>query len=164
VTVWGVGTGVLAVAVTCGLWWTYFPHAKPVFEHALAARQGSARSCLARDMFSVLHFPMLCGVVAIAAATAEALAHPERALAADLRLGLGGGAALFVCGTAAVIWRATGQVWVWRCVLAVVAAVIVATVAALPWMTMAVLAVALVVICVIERRLPELQATFGAHL
>jgi low temperature requirement protein LtrA len=154
----GLGTGALAVAVTGGLWWTYFPHAKPVFEHALARRKGIARSALARDMFSVLHFPMLCGVVAIAVATAEALAHPGRVLATDLRLGLGGGAVLFVCGTAAAVWRATGQLRIWRCVLAVITAGGVVAIPALPWLTMAVLAVMLVAICVIERRLPELQS------
>jgi hypothetical protein len=109
-------------------------------------------------MFSILHFPMLCGVVAIAAATAEALAHPDRALAPDLRLGLGVGAVLFVCGTAAAIWRATGQLRVWRCVLAAGAAMAVVAIPALPWLTMTVLAVMLVAVCVIERRLPELQS------
>jgi low temperature requirement protein LtrA len=163
-TIWGLGTGALAVAVTCGLWWTYFPHAKPVFEHALATQEGNARSGLARDTFSVLHFPMLCGVVAMAAATAEALAHPDRALATDLRLGLGGGAALFVCGTAAAIWRATGQMRLWRCALAAGAAVAVTAIPALPWVTMAMLAAMLAAVCVVERRLPELRTGVDQHL
>jgi low temperature requirement protein LtrA len=31
---------ILAVAVTCALWWTYFPRAKPALDHALEASQG----------------------------------------------------------------------------------------------------------------------------
>jgi low temperature requirement protein LtrA len=93
--------GVLAVSVACGLWWSYFRRARAMLEQALAARMGSARSCLARDALSVLHFPMLCGVIGIAAASEAALAHPEQILPADLRATLGVGAMLFVCGTAA---------------------------------------------------------------
>jgi Bacterial low temperature requirement A protein (LtrA) len=58
-----LATGVLAVAVTSALWWSYFRHAREALEHALVACQGSVRSRLARDAFSVLHFPMLCGVI-----------------------------------------------------------------------------------------------------
>src|SRR5262245_16330800 len=56
-----------------------------------------------------MHFPMLCGVIAMAAATEAALAHPELPLATDLRIALGGGASLFICGTATANWRATGR-------------------------------------------------------
>jgi low temperature requirement protein LtrA len=143
-------TGVLAVGVTCGLWWSYFRHARPAFEHELAAREGHARSCLARDVFSVMHFPMLCGVIAMAAATEEALAHPELPLATDLRMALGGGAVLFICGTAAAMWRATGRASVWRAVLAPAAAVGVVAGGAIPGVAMGILLAMLAVIAAIE--------------
>ena len=73
---------------------------------------------MARDVFSVLHFPMLCGVIAMAAATEEALAHPDEALATSGRVFLAAGATLFVCGTAAATWRATGRTHLWRWLLA----------------------------------------------
>jgi low temperature requirement protein LtrA len=150
-----MATGVLAVAVTCGLWWGYFRHGRPVFEHELAAREGSARSCLARDIFSVMHFPMLCGVVAMAAATEEALAHPELPLATDLRIALGVGAVLFICGTAAAIWRASGRVPVWRAVLVPAAAGVVAAIGAIPGVAMGILLATLAVIAAIEHRQTE---------
>jgi low temperature requirement protein LtrA len=146
-----IATGVLAVAVTCGLWWSYFRHARLAFEQALAAREGNARSCLARDVFSVMHFPMLCGVIAMAAATEEALAHPDRALALNVRVALGAGAVLFVCGTAAAIWRATGRTPVWRGVLAPAAAAAVLAVGTVPWVAMTVLLAMLVAVSIIER-------------
>ena len=145
-------TGVLAVAVTCGLWWSYFRHARAAFEHELAAREGNARSRLARDVFSVMHFPMLCGVIAMAAATGEALAHPDLPFAADLRMALGGGAVLFIGGTAAALWRATGRVPVSRAALAPAAAVAVVAVGAIPSVAMGILLAVLVAIAAIEHR------------
>jgi low temperature requirement protein LtrA len=154
VTPTAITTGVLAVAITCGLWWSYFRHARFAFEHQIAGRDGNARSCLARDVFSVMHFPMLCGVIAMAAATEEALAHPDRPLATDLRVALGGGTVLFICGTAAAMWRATGRAPLWRAILAPTGAVIVVGVGAIPVVAMGVLLAVLVVIAAIEHRQP----------
>jgi low temperature requirement protein LtrA len=153
-----ITTGALAVAVTCGLWWSYFRHARRAFEHELSAREGNARSRLAKDVFSVMHFPMLCGVIAMAAATEEALSHPELALSADFRVALGVGAVLFVCGTAAALWRATGRAWLWRAVLAPAAAVAVAAVGAIPGVAMGILLAMLVVIAAIEHRHPQARS------
>jgi low temperature requirement protein LtrA len=157
-TLTAITTGALAVGVTCGLWWSYFRHARRAFEHELSAREGNARSRLARDVFSVMHFPMLCGVIAMAAATEEALAHPELSLSADFRVALGVGAVLFVCGTAAALWRATGRAWLWRAVLAPTAAVAVAAVGAIPGVAMGILLAMLVVIAAIEHRHPQARS------
>jgi low temperature requirement protein LtrA len=145
-----ISTGVLAVAVTCGLWWSYFRHARETFEHALATRTGNARSCLARDVFSVLHFPMLCGVIAIAAATEAALAHPAEVLAADLRAALGVGAMLFVCGTAAGMWRANGRPLPWRWAVAPFVAIVVFALNTVPWVAMTLVLGMLVTIGAVE--------------
>jgi len=151
-----IGTAVLAVAVTCGLWWSYFRNARPMFEHALAERTGRARSCMARDMFSVIHFPMLCGVIAMAAVTEQALAHPDEPLALTARLALGGGAVLFVCGTAGALWRATGTATSSRWVLAPVAAFIVVVFGVLPWVAMLIVLAMLVAVGVVEHRTARL--------
>ncbi len=147
-----LATGGLAVAVTCGLWWSYFRHARPAFEHALTVREGSARSCLARDVFSVIHFPMLCGVIGMAAATEEALAHPDRPLAVGLRIALGVGAAMFVCGTAAAMRRATGRGLPWRWLLAPVTAAALLVLGAIPWVAMTLLLVMLVSVAATDQR------------
>lgn len=145
-----VATGVLAVAVTCGLWWSYFRHAREALEHALVACKGSLRSRLARDAFSVLHFPMLCGVVAIAAATEAALAHPEEVLAADLRAALGVGAVFFVCGTAAAMWRAVGRPLPWRWAMSPLVAIVVLGLDTVPWVAMTLVLAMLVAIGAVE--------------
>jgi low temperature requirement protein LtrA len=145
-----ITTAILAVAVTCGLWWTYFRSVRTTFEHALISRDGHARSCMARDVFSVLHFPMLCGVIAMAAATEEALAHPDEALATSSRVFLAAGATLFVCGTAAATWRATGRTRLWRWLLAPAAGVAVAMLDAVPWTAMAILLAMVTVVGLLE--------------
>jgi low temperature requirement protein LtrA len=149
-----IATGVSAVAVTCGLWWSYFRRVPVEFEHALKSREGSARSCLARDVFSVMHFPMLCGVIALAAATEEALAHPDELLTVSVRVAFGAGAMLFVCGTGLAIWRATGRMPVWRGILAPVGAAIVLGTGTTAWVAMTTLLVMLVAVSVIEHRFP----------
>ena len=143
-------TGILAVALTGALWWSYFSEGRSTLEHALASRQGNARSSMARDVFSVLHFPMLCGVIAIAAATEAALAHPETPLAIDMRIALGAGAVLFVCGTAAAIWRATGRTLPWRWLIMPIVAGVLIAVVTIPWVALLILVATLVAIDVIE--------------
>lgn len=149
-----IWTGLLAVAVTCGLWWSYFRQSRPAFEHALAERDGRARSCMARDVFSVMHFPMLCGVIAMAAATEQALAHPDLPLALSLRLALGAGAVLFVCGTAAALWRATGRTPMSRWALAPAAALAVLALGAVPWVAMVLILAMLTAVAVAEHLRP----------
>ena len=147
--------GILAVAVTCGLWWTYFRNARPAFEHQLVACEGSARSSLARDLFSVLHFPMLCGVIAMAVATEQALAHPDQALPGDMRAALAGGTVLFVGGTAVAMWRATGRLPVSRVILVAAAAIAIVAFGASPAVAMGILIALLVAIAAIEHRQPH---------
>jgi hypothetical protein len=98
---------------------------------------------------------MLCGVIAMAAGTEQALAHPELPLAADVRMALGGGAILFVCGTAVAVWRATGRALVWRAVLVPAAAVAVFAVGAAPAVALGILLAPLVAIAAIEHRQPR---------
>ena len=101
---------VLAVAITCGLWWSYFHQAKPALEHAFSSAKGSASGQIARDVYSLFHFPMLLGVIAFAYAVEEVVAHPDAAFSLPVRLVLGIGLILFAGGMAAAFWRATGTI------------------------------------------------------
>lgn len=123
-----LAVGVLAVAVTGGLWWTYFVRAKPRVEHALESLQGAQLSETARDAFSLMHFPMLCGVIAYAVAIEAALAHAHEPLYASARIALGAGLLLFVGGMALVTRRVTGS-WLPRR-LAIVVVTAIAVIAA----------------------------------
>jgi hypothetical protein len=60
------------------------------------------------------------------------------------------GAVLFVCGTAAATWRATGRLRPWRWVLAPGAAAAVIVLATGPWMAMSFLLLMLLVVGMLE--------------
>ncbi|MGH7552376.1 MAG: low temperature requirement protein A [Longimicrobiales bacterium] len=122
-----VAVAVLAVAITCALWWTYFARARSQLEHALESARGSVQSMMARDAFSLLHFPMLCGIIAYAAAVEEALAHPDQPLPLEARIALALGLALFVGGMALAMWRATRRLLLPR--VAIITATAIAVVA-----------------------------------
>jgi len=100
-----VAVAILAVAVTCGLWWSYFVTAKPLLDDAIRRRDQADRTHLARDVYSILHFVVVFGVVLLAVALQEAVAHPHEALPAGRSLALAGGVVLFVGGTAAALRR-----------------------------------------------------------
>lgn len=155
---------ILAVAITCALWWSYFPQAKPMLDHALETSQGAVQSMMARDVFSLLHFPMLCGVIAYAAAVEEAVAHPAEPLALAGRLALAVGVLLFVGGMVVAQWRATRRLAWPRIVL-----VVVTTIAILAFLngnalfTLTVALVGIVLIVLVEQWTGKRVAAAVAH-
>lgn len=91
--------------MTCGLWRSYFVTAEPLLDDAIRRRDQADRTHLARDVYSILHFVVVFGVVLLAVAVEEAVAHPHEALPAGGSLALAGGVVLFVGGTAAALRR-----------------------------------------------------------
>ena len=113
---------VLSVALTCALWWSYFTRTKPACDRALEHATGVTQSRMARDVFSLIHFPLILGIVAYAAALEEALAHPEDRLALVWRASLAVGFVLYLGSMAAALARSTGKVLGTRLVLMVITA------------------------------------------
>lgn len=147
-----LAVGVAAVAVTGGLWWTYFARAKPHVDHVLEATDARLLPEAARDAFSLMHFPMLCGIVAYAVAVEAAVAHPHEPLHLDARMSLAVGLLAFVGGMAFVIRRVTGQ---WRgmrlSITAATALAVVAVAGVSPVVTLAIALAGVVGVAVAER-------------
>jgi low temperature requirement protein LtrA len=59
-------TALLGLAVAACLWWVYFDFAALAAERNLMALEGSARNRAARDGYSVMHLPMIAGIVLLA--------------------------------------------------------------------------------------------------
>jgi low temperature requirement protein LtrA len=127
-----VAVALLGVLVSCALWWTYFPIVKPELERALHGTPAATAGAMARDTFSLSHFPMLCGIVAYAVALEDAIAHPADPLLPAARLALAAGLLLFLGGTAFAMWRATCGRPVLRVAIAVVTAAAVWLLGSLP--------------------------------
>ena len=148
--------GFLAVAITCTLWWTYFPVAKPELEASLARAEGPARARMARDAFSFAHFPMLCGVIAYAVAVEAAIAHPADPLGDAERLALALGLFLFVGGLAVALWRASCSIRISRVAVSVVTALAVYLVAGLgAWVSLSIAFGGVMAVALLEEHLAE---------
>ena len=75
-----LGTGVLAavvvgIALAAALWWAYFDLVMLTAERRLSAAQGEERARLARDSYSLLHLPMVAGIIFAALGIKQTLAH-----------------------------------------------------------------------------------------
>ena len=59
---------VVTIVVASLLWWTYFGWLKEALEHRFAAAPPERLGPLARDAFSLAHFPLIGGIVGFAVA------------------------------------------------------------------------------------------------
>jgi low temperature requirement protein LtrA len=138
------------------LWWTYFGWLKEQLERGLAAAPSTRVGGLARDAFSLGHFPLVCGIVGFAVALEEIVHHPDDVPNGKVVAALGVGIALFVGCSAFAFWRTSGQVLVPRLVILVLTIAALAAVSARkPAWQLAVVATGLAAIAVAERRGPE---------
>jgi len=109
----------LAVGITSALWWLYFYRIKDQLEHAMARQTGAAQSSMARDMFSLFHFPLVCGLIIYAYAIEEAMMHPGEPLTFEGRLALGVGIFLYSMSIVVAYWRGTKKLLVPRAVMTI---------------------------------------------
>jgi len=105
-----VGVAVGAVAVTCLLWWIYFGWLKDALEEFMASVRGSTQSTFARDAYSLLHFPLIGGIVGVAVALEEMAAHPADAVPGEVLWALGLGVGGFLWASAFAYARAYRRV------------------------------------------------------
>jgi low temperature requirement protein LtrA len=94
---------VVAVSVACVLWWTYFAFIPDVAEHTL--RQAAKRGSMARDIFTLGHFPIVFGIVLYAVVVKHLIPHPTGHLAVNDRWLLACAAASFIGGLLGIQFR-----------------------------------------------------------
>ena len=100
------GTAMLVTALA--MWWSYFDWLFRVGERALKEATGIARGRLARDAYTLAHYPIVAGVILFAVGTEELLAHPEVALEGPIRWAFVGGLMLFIASQSLMVRRFTG--------------------------------------------------------
>lgn len=92
-----VTAAVLGTAVAAALWWLYFDVVALVAERRLsAAAPGREQNAMARDSYSILHLPMVAGIVLIALGMKTTLAHVGDPLSIEVATALLGGTALYL--------------------------------------------------------------------
>jgi low temperature requirement protein LtrA len=91
-----VVAAVLGVAVAAALWWGYFDVLAPVAERLLRSLDPDEQARIARDSYTLLHLPMIAGIVLLALGVKKTLAHVDEPLDVVPALALCGGAALYL--------------------------------------------------------------------
>lgn len=87
-------TVVIAFSLVAVLWWAYFDFASSGAERALRFADPRRRGPLARDVFTLFHYPQILGIIFVAVAAKKGLAHPDEPLSHAGRTALGLGVAL----------------------------------------------------------------------
>jgi low temperature requirement protein LtrA len=94
-----IGVAVLGLVLAYFLYWCYFGGDEERAEHALGAvADPKARARIALRSYGYAHYPMLAGIVAVAAGVKKATAHAFGHVNLAQAIALGGGVALFVGG------------------------------------------------------------------
>jgi low temperature requirement protein LtrA len=110
----------LGVIVVSALWWLYFDVAAIFARRRLLEVSGVERSRLARDSYAYLHLPVIAGVVLFAFGLETTLHESAQPLDTVPAVALCGGAALYLLGHIAFLFRATHYLFRRRTIAAAV--------------------------------------------
>jgi low temperature requirement protein LtrA len=89
---------VVALVGVATLWWTYFDFTAIAAERALQHTPAEKRGPMARDVFTIFHYPVVLGIIFYAVAAKKTLEHPSEPLSDAGRWALGLGIAFFLLG------------------------------------------------------------------
>jgi low temperature requirement protein LtrA len=157
-----VAVSIITVGIAGAMWWSYFARSKQELDHALESAQGTARTMLARDAYSVIHFPMLLGVIAFAATVDHALAHAAEPLAVEWRGLLAASVLLFVGGMAVALMRGGRTVPLARRIIPLITAAAVFALADVPAVvSLALVLTALTLLAIAEAKGQQLHLAAG---
>ncbi len=123
---------VLGLVVVSALWWLYFDVAAIFARTQLVQATGLARARLARDAYNYLHLLMVAGIVLFALGLKTTLGDVDETLATVPAVGLCGGAALYLLGHIAFLYRATGRIFRRRTIGAIVLLALIPAAVAIP--------------------------------
>jgi len=93
-----VTVALVGLALSACLWWLYFVGMEEEAEAALTALPQRDRSFAALNAFGYFHLPLLLGIVAVASAERQAVAHPFAELSWARAAVLAGGVVAFLAG------------------------------------------------------------------
>ena len=132
-----LGTGVIAasvlgIVVVSALWWLYFDVAAILVRRRLMQTRGLDLHRLALHAYSYLHLPMVAGIVLFALGLKTTVGDAGEPLDTVTAVALCGGAALYLLGHVAFLFRSTGRVFRRRTVGVVVLLALIPAALAIP--------------------------------
>ena len=127
-----MGAAALGIVVVAALWWLYFDVAAIFARRRLMQAKGLELHRLALHAYSYLHLPMVAGIVLFALGLETTLHDVGRALDTVPAVALCGGAALYLLGHIAFLFRTTGRIFRRRTAAALVLLALVPAAVAVP--------------------------------
>jgi low temperature requirement protein LtrA len=97
----------LGLVIAACLWWLYFDVVALVAERRLTHADGTAQVRMARDSYTVLHLPMVAGIVFFALGVKKVLLKPDDPLNVVAETALLGGIALYLAAHVLFRYRNT---------------------------------------------------------
>jgi low temperature requirement protein LtrA len=125
----------LGIMGISALWWLYFDVAAIFARRRLIRAQGVELHLLAMHSYSYLHLPLIAGIVLFAFGLETTIAHVGDRLDIVPAVGLCGGAALYLLGHIAFLYRTTGRIFRRRTIGAFVLVVLLPVAIAIPALT-----------------------------
>ncbi len=104
---WRLGVGLAGVGA---MWWAYFDKMQVIWETRLHEADVASAGRIARDLYTLLHYPMITGIVFFAVALEEAFLHPEDPLTGFTRWMLAASVAMYFLAQSIATYRAWGQI------------------------------------------------------
>ncbi len=111
---------IIAFVGIAALWWSYFDRAALRMEAHLTQLTGQERGRFARDAYSVLHYPLVVGIVFYALALEDVVAHPTDPISPEGRFAMAVGVALVLLSVVASAYRAIRRIPTERLVAALI--------------------------------------------
>jgi len=99
--------GLMAIGIlgAIALWWAYFDRMEELWEWAMERADTHEKGVIARDVYSLLHYPMIAGVVLYAVAVEEVFLHPGDPMEGMVKAALGLALLLFLLPIVVATWR-----------------------------------------------------------
>jgi low temperature requirement protein LtrA len=91
-----IAGALLGVLISAALWWAYFDVVALVAERRMRTAAPEVQTRMARDSYTLLHLPMVAGIVLLALGIKKTLGHVDEPLADVPALALCGGVALYL--------------------------------------------------------------------
>ncbi|MEM8922336.1 MAG: low temperature requirement protein A [Actinomycetota bacterium] len=104
----------VGLAVVSAMWWAYFDRLQGSWEHALRQADVHDTGSVARDVYSLGHYPMILGIVFMAVALEEAFHHPDEPMKTVVRWLFVGALLLYLGSMAVVTWRCFSRVFLYE--------------------------------------------------
>ncbi len=151
---------ILSVVLMCCLWWIYCFRTKGELEHGMIRKDEGERSTVARDVYSLLHFPLMCGLIIYAFAIEESMLHPDGPMSWPAKIALSTGIFIFSSGLAIANWRANQKIqWLKIIIPILIAAILIGVLGLTTMVCMMIAILGLILLCVLEEMIPKVSDT-----